>query len=197
VEFRDVLRRRRMVRTFLDLPVAPDVLARILQAGQRAPSAGFTQGFEFVVLEGREQTEPFWEAAFAGEEREVEEGLRRSPVLVVPLAGKKAYLDRYAEPDKGWADRDESRWPVPYWYVDAAFASMLMLLAVVDEGLGAVFFGMSPPNVPRLRQALGIPEEWEPIGAIAVGHRDQDPVIGSAATRPRQPLSDVVQRGRW
>jgi nitroreductase len=186
-----------MVRTFLDRPVDSDVLERILQAGHRAPSAGFTQGFAFIVLAGPEETEPFWEAAFGGEDRQVEEGFRRAPVIVLPVASKKAYLDRYAEGDKGWADRDESRWPVPYWYVDAAFASMLMLLAVVDEGLGAVFFGMSPPNVPRLREALGIPGEWDPIGAIAIGHRERDPVVGSAATRSRTPLEDVVHRGRW
>ncbi len=198
MEFRDVVRRRRMVRTFLDRPVDGDVLERILQAGQRAPSAGFTQGFEFVVLSGFEETERFWEAAFGGEERQVEEGLRRAPIIVLPLASKNAYLDRYAEEDKAWTDRDEARWPVPFWYVDAAFASMLILLAVVDEALGAVFFGISPSkNVPRLRDAFGIPEEWEPIGAIAIGHRDRDPIVGSAATRPRKPLDEVVHRGRW
>jgi nitroreductase len=197
MQFREVVRRRRMVRTFLDRPIDPEVLTRILEAGQRAPSAGFTQGFAFLVLEGDAQTSPFWEAEYGGEGREVETGLRRAPVIVLPLASKDAYLDRYAEPDKGWTDRDEARWPVPFWYVDAAFASMLMLLAVVDEGLGAVFFGMFPPNVARMREAFGIPEEWEPIGAIALGHRDRDPIIGSAATRPRKALSEVVHRGRW
>src|SRR5436190_8945994 len=147
MEFRDVVRRRRMVRTFIDRPIDPDVLTRILEAGQRAPSAGFTQGFAFLVLEERDQTALFWEADYGGEDRPIEEGMRRAPVIVLPLASKEAYLDRYAELDKGWTDRDEGRWPVPFWYVDAAFASMLMLMAVVDEGLGAVFFGMFPPNV--------------------------------------------------
>src|SRR5437667_91194 len=73
----------------------------------------------------------------------------------------------------------------------------LILLAVVDEGLGAVFFGMSPKNVPRVRDAFGIPDDWEPIGAIAIGQRDEDPIVGSAATRPRRPLDEVVHRGRW
>ena len=48
--------------------------------------------------------------------------MRRAPLLIVPLSNKDAYLDRYAEPDKGWTDRDESRWPVPYWDVDAGMA---------------------------------------------------------------------------
>ncbi|HXF55983.1 MAG TPA: nitroreductase family protein [Actinomycetota bacterium] len=196
MEFREVLRRRRMWRTFREDPVDPAVLDRVLWAGLRAPSAGFTQGYAFLVLEGREQTERFWRAVGEGPGAP-SEGTRRAPVLVVPFASKRAYLDRYAEPDKGWMDRDESRWPVPYWLVDTAFASMLVLLAAVDEGLGALFFGLYPPAVPALRAAFGVPEEWTPIGAIALGHRAPDPVVGSARTRPRKPVHEMVHRGRW
>src|SRR3712207_6969015 len=39
--------------------------------------------------------------------------MARAPLLVVVLSSKDAYLDRYAEPDKGWTDRDETRWAVP------------------------------------------------------------------------------------
>jgi nitroreductase len=119
-------------------------------------------------------------------------------VLVVPMASKTAYLDRYAEEDKAWADRDEGRWPVPYWTVDAAFASMLMLLAAVDEGLGALFFGLEAGGYERLREAFDIPGEWEPIGAIAIGHpAPVDPVRSSRDTRPRKPPDEVVHWGRW
>lgn len=196
MEFDAVVRRRKMVRTFLDRPVGSDPLTRILERGQRAPSAGYTQGFEFLVLEGPEETGRFWEAA-SGDEP-VLEGVRHAPVLIVPLASKKAYLDRYAEEDKGWEDRDESRWPMPYWYVDAAFASMLMLLSAVDEGLGALFFGLFPPTLEAFRAEFGIPNEWDPIGVIAVGHpAPVDPVRSSAHTRPRKSLEDIVHRGRW
>jgi len=117
---------------------------------------------------------------------------------VVPAAGKHVYLDRYAQDDKGWEDRDEAHWPVPYWVVDAAFASMLILLAAVDEGLGALFFGLDSGGYARLREAFGMPEAWEPIGVIAIGHPEaRDPVRSSAHTRPRRPLEDVVHRGRW
>lgn len=196
MEFAAVVRRRKMVRTFLDRPVDTDVLMRILERGQRAPSAGYTQGFEFLVLEGPDETGRFWEAN-TGDEPMLE-GVRRAPVLIVPLASKKAYLDRYAEDDKGWADRDESRWPMPFWYIDAAFASMLMLLSAVDEGLGALFFGLFPPTLDAFRAEFGIPDEWDPIGAIALGHpAPVDPVRSSARTRPRKPLDEIVHRGRW
>lgn len=196
MEFQAVLRRRKMVRTFLDRPVDEDVLTRIMGSGQRAPSAGFTQGFEFLVLEGPEETARFWQANTG--DQPMLEGVHRAPVLIVPLASKKAYLDRYAEEDKGWSDRDESRWPMPFWYIDAAFASMLILLSAVDEGLGALFFGLFPPTLDAFRAEFGIPDEWEPIGAIALGHpAPVDPVRSSAHTRPRKALEQIIHPGQW
>jgi nitroreductase len=196
MEFDSVVRRRKMVRTFLDRPVDGEALQRILERGQRAPSAGYTQGFEFLVLEGLEQTGRFWEVNSG--DQPMLEGVWHAPVLIVPLASKNAYLDRYAEEDKRWADRDESRWPMPFWYIDAAFASMLILLSAVDEGLGALFFGLYPPTLGAFKSAFGIPLEWEPIGVIAVGHpAPKDPVKSSARTRSRKPLDDIVHRGHW
>ena len=197
MDFAQVLRRRKMVRTYLDRPVDPDVVARILDRGRRAPSAGFSQGVAFLVLEGLEDVGRFWSAVSSADEWPGS-GMRAAPVIVVPLANKHVYLDRYAEEDKGWGDRAESRWPVPYWVVDAAFASMQILLAAVDEGLGALFFGLDRDGYDRMRAALGVPGEWEPIGAIAIGHpAPADPAQSSRDTRPRKPLDEVVHRGRW
>jgi nitroreductase len=200
VEFGEVLRRRRMVRTFLDRPIDSEVVERLLAAGHRAPSAGFTQGYSFLVFDGREETARFWQEAFPDRSASwFSSGIRLAPLIVVPLASKDAYLDRYAQPDKGWTDRDESRWPAPYWLVDASFAAMLILMAAVDEGLGAVFFGIFPPeNQPRMLAAFGVPEEWEAIGAIAIGHPDpREETGGSALRRRRKPLADIVHRGGW
>jgi nitroreductase len=196
VDFAEVVRRRKMVRTFEGRPVQAEALDRILGHGRRAPSAGFSQGFEFLVLSGPEETATFWDAATSDEP--VLEGVRAAPVLIIPFASKGAYLDRYAEEDKGWQDRDEARWPVPFWYIDAGFASMLMLLSAVNEGLSALFFGLFPPTIPRVKEAFGVPEEWDPIGAIALGHgASVDPVRSSRDTRPRKPATEVVHRGRW
>ena len=96
--------------------------------------------------------------------------MRRAPLLIVPLSDKSAYLDRYAEPDKGWTDRDESRWPVPYWDVDAGMAALLMLLTAVDEGLGACFFGVPPERIDAFRAAFGVPEDYRPVGCVSVGY---------------------------
>jgi nitroreductase len=190
-----------MVRSFEDRPLGPGMLEELLDAALRAPSAGFTQGVELVVLEGPEQTRAFWEATTTEEWRSrasLGEGLMRAPVVILPLSGSRAYLERYAEPDKarsGLASLPESGWPVPYWTVDAAFSAMLVLLRAVDLGLGALFFRIFTGEEGLLR-SLGVPPGFRPIGAIAVGHPARDSPSRPPARR-RRPRSDLVHRGRW
>jgi nitroreductase len=208
VEFSDVIRRRKMVRAFTAEPLPPGVTDRLLRAANRAPSAGFSQGYAFLVLEGGEQCAPLWEvlsqdAASAGDREATLEAMMaamsHAPLVIVPLACRDVYLDRYARPDKGWTDRDEARWPVPYWYIDTGFAALLILLAAVDEGLGAVFFGIQPEIMSEFRGRFGVPQQWTPIGAIAIGHPDPaaDPVPSSARSIARKSLDELVHRGRW
>lgn len=196
VEHREVVRRRRMVRNFEDRPLDPDSVERLLASARRAPSAGFTQGTELLVLEGRAQTERLWSATFEPQARSRFRwpGLFDAPLVIVPLACERAYLDRYAEADKGWSDRDPSRWPVPVWHVDAAFAAMLVLLAAVDEGLGALFFTIF--EAEAFRRAFAIPSDYTPVGGLAVGHPLPDEASRSARRR-RRPDEDVIHRGSW
>ena len=197
MQFDDVVRRRRMVRNFDDRPVPADVVERMLANAQRAPSAGFSQGWAFLVLEGRDETARFWSATFDDDATRAAfrwQGLFRAPLVIVPLAHKQAYLDRYAEPDKGWTDRDERRWPVPYWDIDTGFAALLMLLTAVDAGLGALFFGIFTPVA--FRAAFGVPDAYTPIGALAIGWPQADEPSPSLR-RGRRPAADVIHRGRW
>jgi len=198
MEFQDVVRRRRMVRNFEDRPVPSDVLDRILENALHAPSAGFSQGWAFVVLEGPEQTATFWDASFGDDDRSefTYDGLFRAPVVVICLSHKQAYLDRYAEPDKGWTDKSESHWPVPYWDVDTGFASLLMLLTAVDAGLGGLFFGIFPDRLASVRAAFAIPDEYTPIGAIAIGYAAPD-TPSPSLKRGRRPQATVIHRAGW
>jgi nitroreductase len=122
--------------------------------------------------------------------------MQRAPLLIVALSHREAYLDRYAAPDKGWTDKDEARWPVPYWHIDTGFAALLMLLTVVDEGLGACFFGIPPEQIPGFRAAFGVPEAYMPIGVVSVGYRAPDRRSPSLR-RGHRPVEDVVHRGFW
>jgi nitroreductase len=199
MEFRDVVRRRRMVRNFTSEPVAPDVLERVLDATRRAPSAGFAQGLDLLVLEGTEQTERFWMCTFTPEARAGFrwQGLFAAPVLVVPFASSGAYVERYAEPDKAGTGLGDGadRWPVPYWLTDAAMAVENLLLAAVDEGLGGLYFGIFSGEA-EVRSSFGVPDGHQAIGAIALGHPAPDEP-GRSAGRPRRPLDAVVHRGVW
>ncbi len=196
-----MVRRRRMVRRYAADPVDPAAVERMLRAAVRAPSAGFSQGWAFLVLDTPGSVARFWEACSpeaSGEPDRWLTGMRTAPVVIVPLSCKSAYLDRYSEADKGWTDRAEERWPVPYWHMDAAMAALLILLTAVDEGLGACFFGIPPSRTDAFRGAFGVPADHTPIGAVTVGHLAPDPgVPGSPSRRPRRPLEDLVHRGRW
>lgn len=190
MDFTDVVRRRHMVRQFSDEPVAPESLDRILRNAVRGPSAGFSQGQAFLVLTGTE-LDRFWPLAGQAAAPSV----TTAPLVIVPMSSKRVYLDRYARPDKGWTDRDEGHWPVPFWHIDTGMAALLILLTVVDEGLGALYFGIVPEAVGPFRVAFGVPDDHEPIGAIAIGH-DAEAAPRDLTAR-RRPAQDVIHYGHW
>lgn len=194
-----MIRRRRMVRAFEPRPVPAEVLERVLEVGLRAPSAGHTQGWELILLEGPEQTGRYWDVCLPPERRETFAwpGLLHAPVLVIPLADPHAYLQRYAEPDKARTGLgvDVERWPVPYWLVDTSFLTMSILLAAVDEGLGALFFGLFEHQAAVMGE-LGVPEHLRPIGTIALGYPAPHERSRSVQ-RGRRPLDEVLHRGGW
>jgi nitroreductase len=203
VEFGEVIRKRRMVRAFTSDALDPGVAERLLTAANRAPSAGFSQGYALLVLDQPDRLRQFWDL-LAGDEDGRPGGapdidpVTRAPLLIVPLSCKDIYLDRYAREDKGWDDRDEARWPVPYWDIDTGFMAMLMLLAAVDEGVGALFFGIPPALIPRFRTEFGVPAAYLPIGAVAVGHPDPaHDKGGSSRVIKRRELDELVHYGRW
>jgi nitroreductase len=218
MELTQAVRRRRMCRSFLERPVEPAVVDRLLDLARRAPSAGHTQGWSWLVLEGTELTRRFWllEADPAWLAAPSHPGLLRAPVILVPWSRPAAYQERYAEADKSgvgrpggrrtepgpgdqpasWGDGPGGGWLVPWWDVDLAFSVMLVLLAAVDEGLGALFFALHG-DPGRLAAGFGVPEDWRPLGAVALGWPDPGDAPSSSARRGRRPVSEVVHRGRW
>lgn len=191
-----------MVRNYdPDRPIPSRVRDRLLAAALRAPSAGFSQGWGFLVLEQAADRDAFWTVTSDTTDPDQEPdawltALRRAPLLVVCFSHKGAYLDRYTEADKGWTDRDEDRWPVPYWDIDTGFAALLMLLDAVDQHLGACFFGVPPERIQALREAFGVPAAFTPIGVVSVGYPAPDRRSPSLR-RGHRPVEQVVHHGRW
>ncbi len=205
MDFADVVRSRRMVRAYQPGRPVPDAaLDRMLRNAVRAPSAGFSQGWDFVVCRRPDDVERFWAAtADPGAAPDAEpdpwlRGMRSAPALVVCLSDPDRYLRRYAEPDKGWDEPDrESRlahWPVPYWDVDTGMAAMLMLLTAVDSGLAACFFGVPPQRHAAVLEALGAPPDRRLVGVISVGHAAPDRRSPSLR-RGRRGVDEVAHDG--
>lgn len=202
MDFADVLRRRKMVRNYTDAPVDREAVERIVDAGRRAPSGGFSQGARFVVVteEGTRRRI----AELADEQWYVDRGhepwISRAPVHIVVGMREDDYHDRYQEPDK-LEDGKEIEWPVPWWWIDAGKAMMLLLLGAVDEGLGAGLFGCYPAeNNDRLRELLGMPGDVAVVGVVTVGHPAPEPMQErrkKELRRRRRPLEEVVRWERW
>ena len=188
-----------MVRAFADHPVSPQVVDGLLDLARRSPSAGHTQPWAFVVLSGAAETARLWDVTLPAERRETFrwQGLLSAPVVVVPLVSPGAYVSRYAEPDKSTTGLGDSvdDWPVPYWWVDGGMAVQTLLLAAVDAGLGALFYGLFDHEAAALA-ALGVPDGWRALGAVALGWPAPDEP-GRSSSRPRRPLDEVVHRGGW
>lgn len=201
-EFSEVVRNRRMTRSFAPDPVDPEIVVELVELASRAPSAGKTQGWHVVVLEGASEVARYWNITLPIEKRTTFrwQHLLDAPVLMIALADPSAYVDRYAETDKirtGLGDGIEA-WPAPYWTIDGSMAVMTMLLAAEDHGLGALFFGVFQRET-EVRAELGIPAEVEIIGAIALGHPRDDSEIepGRSSKRERRSPDQIIHRGRW
>lgn len=196
MEFEQVVRKRRMVRNFTDQAVPRETMERILDLARHAPSAGFTQGQSFVVVTDTDLKKQI--AALCGEESYVERGwhpwISEAPVLVIPCTSEEAYHRRYREKDKVGDDGTEIEWPVPFWFMDAGCATMVLLLAVVDEGLSAGFAGAH--DIDALRGLLGIPAEVTPMGVIPVGYGAPD-VPSPSLKRGRKPQAEYAHWERW
>jgi nitroreductase len=197
VEFTETVRRRRMIRSYdPDRAVAAEMVSDLLRLAVRAPSAGHTQGWQFLVLDDITSRAAFWESTAEGEPDAWRVRMQTAPVLVVCFSNKQAYLDRYAEPDKGWTDRDEHRWPVPYWHIDTGMAAMILLLAAEDAGLAACLFGVPAQRWDSLRAAFAVPEQLAPVCVISLGYPAPD-LRSPSLRRGRRPFGEVVHVGSF
>jgi nitroreductase len=188
-----------MTRSFESTPVEQSVLDACIDLGLCAPSAGKSQGWHVLLLQGSE-TSRYWDTALAQEKRAsfAFPGLLNAPVIALMLADSSAYLQRYSESDKAHTGLGESveAWPAPYWTIDASFSTMTFLLALEDNGLGALFFAHA--NEQGLRSEFSLPDHVHILGTVALGYSAKDGTRrGRSASRLRKSVAQVMHRSRW
>ena len=194
------LQKRRSCRSFAGDPLPPGLIDDLIDQARRTPTAGNCQGVDFLVFCDTEVAD-YWEVTLSAERREVFPwpGLLRAPALVVPYGMSDRYLERYSEADKADSGLGVSTevWGVPYWLVDAAFATMALQLLAVEAGLGCCFFGLFEHEF-AVAQRFGIPDGASAVGTVAIGYPDPNGERASGSlTRGRRPLSEVIHRGSW
>jgi len=156
MEFELVLKKRRMVRSFKDTQVDDTHVMKLLKNAHRAPSAGFLQQQEFIIIRNKETKTKLAEAAVN------QDFIAQAPVVIVVCSNTDRVVKRYGDRGVNF-----------YSVIDGAFASMLILLTVVNEGLSACFVGAFNDN--EVSKILKLPKYVKPIGLIPVGHANEPP----------------------
>lgn len=202
MELRRAVETRRMTRDFDTAEVDDDVFAGLVDLASRAPSAGKTQGWSLLVLRGASR-EKFWDLSLPVDKRAgfAWPGLLRAPIVALSFADPDAYVARYSEPDKAHTGlgNGADKWGAPYWTIDASMATMTLLLAAHDAGLGALFFAVFN-GAEEIRRHFGVPETVQLLGAVALGHPAEsspDARRGASAARPRRHVNDIVRFDQW
>ncbi len=189
-----------MVRNYRNDPVEPALIDELVTLASKGPSAGNTWGTHFVVLEGAAQTALYWDLTLPEAKRAAFPwpGLLEAPVLILPCGDAAAYVERYGQADKAHTGLGTASdaWAIPYWHVDTAMATMTLLHAATNFGLGALFFGVFDHET-TVCTALGIPSSVRPIGAVALGWPGDTDRMSRSAKRGRPKLDEIVHRGRW
>ena len=201
MELGDILKRRRMVRSYLPDPIPREAIERIVATVRRAPSGGFSQGHRLVVVTEADTRREL--ARLAGEEEYVAAGgqawISTAPVHVFVGTREESYHERYRRPDK-LRDGEEIGWPAPYWYVDAGAAFMLIQLAALDEGLATGVFGVLPEQVPAVERLLRVPDDVHFVCVLTIGRQAPNPRESEQISRLSQrrlPLEELVRWERW
>jgi nitroreductase len=156
-EFDDIIKRRKMVRQYIqDKPIPHEIVDKLIANAHRAPSAGHTQVQEFIIIQDPMIKKKLGEAALNQEQ------VYDAPLLIVVCANTSRSVGRYGKRGREF-----------YSIIDGAFASMLILLTAVNEGIGACFVGAFLDV--KVSEILELPDYVKPIGIIALGFPAEDP----------------------
>jgi nitroreductase len=173
MDFETVVKRRRMCREYLGRDVPQEKVDRILDLASRYPSAGHTEPQEFIVVRNQRVKDGLAHAALD------QMFVAQAPLVIVVVSDVRRSAHRYGERGVHF-----------FSIIDGAFVAMLILLAVVDEGLGACFVGSFYDE--EVREVLGLPQDVRPIGIISIGYCAEGP-----RKFPRRSRTQIVHRDRY
>jgi nitroreductase len=196
--FYDLLKKRRAVRSYTGERVPRETLERIARAARRGPNAGYSQGLRLLVVDDPETIEALIDPE---DDEKSQVWFRNAAAHIFVLTREQDYHDRYTRADKlAITGGVEIVWPVPFWHVDAGAALMLVLLAALEEGLGAGVYGVPVEEDARVRELLGIPDDLTIVTGVTVGHPAKDlewDRASSVFSQRRRAHDEVVQWNRW
>ncbi len=188
---------RRSVREFTDGPVDPVVLRRAVRAALTAPAPHHSAPFRFVRLRDPARRAALldamaarWRADLEADGRPADEVarrmrrgdlLRRAPELVLPFRTGDGMHD-YPDETRRAAERT-------MFTVAGGAAVQSLLVALAAEGLGSCWVGSTIFAPDVVREVLGLPADWEPLGAVAVGV----PAVPAAPRPARDPADGLVE----
>jgi nitroreductase len=179
MEFSEVFKERRSIHHFTEDEVTDEEIEYILEAARWAPSAGNAQPWRFIIVNKPENREKVWRATSDIPNVTPQNFIKKAPLHIIVCTDTSAYKGKQA---RVFSDR--------FCIQDAAAATMNLLLAVTDIGLGACWVGMFREKA--LREDFNIPAHVRPVAIIPVGH-----TISKERPRPRKAREELLFVERW
>jgi nitroreductase len=168
-----VIRDRRSIRKYKDMPVEQEKIERILDAARLAPSWKNMQCWRFLVLTDAEKRAKVLEAF--PDDNPGKKAIAMAPVVIVVCADP-----RESDVENG----------IEYYVADTAIAFEHLCLAAHALGLGTCWMGWY--NEARVKASLGVPEAVRIVGITPLGYPDQEP-----KPRPRKELHEMAFFNEW
>jgi len=170
MEFFDVLSQRHSIRAYHPTPVEPEKLEQLLQAINRAPSAGNRQAYEVYLIQDAPRQAKLVQAAGG------QEFLAQAPLVLVFCAHPALSQVRYGE-----------RGETLYTIQDATIACTCAMLAATALGLSSVWVGAF--DEASVHAVIGAPDDQRPVAMLPIGYAAEEPRL-----RDRRPLTDLIHR---
>lgn len=172
MDFLSLAKKRYSVRKYKDLPVEPEKIAQILEAGRVAPTGANRQPQRILVVQTEQGLEKLKKAA----------RFYDAPVVMIVCTA----------PDEAWVRKKDGK---NIAEIDASIVTDHMMLEATSLGLGSLWICWFDPDV--LREEFQIPDSLVPVNLLAIGYADGEPASENRHDEQRKPLHETVSFENW